>query len=334
MSALPANVTPAPSAIRRGVVAAAVCGSLLLVGSWSIIGVLPWPSAAFFYGIPAVSDESPEAAQKLLRVNDWNINEASGMALSTQYPGCIWLHNDSGDKPRLFLVAPGGLTTAVVTLTGIAATDWEDMCAFQFEGRTWLVVADTGDNAGNRGNGRPGCRLWIFPEPQIELPAEGAQPITHSLAPSVEVWFRWPGGPRDCESVAVDAASKLILLCTKAKSSDAALYQLPLDLQTKTQVRTAELLHKLPVPYATAMDLSPDGSRLAIINPLSGLLIEKSSNESWATAAAKPPTILTLPPRPQGETACFDSDGKSLLVGSEGRWQDIWKVKLPPHGQP
>lgn len=291
--------------------------------------MLPWPSAAFFYGIAAIPDESPETSQKLCRVNDWNINEASGMALSSQHPNCIWLHNDSGDEPRLFLIGPSGNTKAIVTLSDIKATDWEDMCAFQSGGRSWLAVADTGDNALNRSNGRPGCRIWFFPEPQIELPPEGAQPVTHSLSAPVQVWFRWPGGPRDCESVAVDAASGLILLCSKAKSADAALYQLPLDLETKSQIRTAELLYKLPVPHATAMDLSPDGSRLAIINPLSGLLIEKTAEESWATAAARPPQILTLPPRPQGETACFDTDGKSLLVGSEGRWQEIWKVKLP-----
>ena len=330
MSVLPASATPAPSAIRRGLIATGLCGGLCLAVCWSIIGVLPWPSAAFFYGLSAVPDESPEAAQKLFRVNDWNISEASGMALSTQHPDCIWLHNDSGDEPRLFLVAQSGLTKAVVTLTGVAATDWEDMCAFQSGGRSWLLVADTGDNAGNRGKDRPGCRLRIFPEPKLELPAEGAQPVAHSLRPTIEVLFRWPEGPRDCESVAVDVAAGLILLCTKAKPSNAALYQLPLDLKTQSQNHTAELLHQLPVPFATAMDVSPDGKRLAIINPLSGLLIEKSAGESWAAAATtKPPQILTLPPRPQGETACFDTDGKSLLVGSEGRWQDIWKVKLP-----
>lgn len=326
------SATTAPASqflLRRGAVAA-LCSSLLLAVTWTVLGVLPWPSAVFFYGIPSVPDEAPETATKLFRVNDWNISEASGMATSATHPGCLWLHNDSGDDPRLFLVARSGLTRAVVTLENTVAIDWEDMCAFHADGRNWLLIADLGDNAGNRGRSRPGCRLWIFPEPQLELPADNAQPLTYALRPAVDVRLSWPRGPLDCESVAVDPQNKLILFCSKAKPTDAALYSLPLDLKTKVQVRTAELLRPLQVPWATAMDLSPDGTRLAIVNPLSGILIDKGPEESWADAAARPPLILTLPPRPQGETACFESDGKTLLVGSEGRWQDIWNIQLPP----
>jgi hypothetical protein len=283
----------------------------------------------FFYGLPVVSDESPESAQRYFRVNDWNINEASGMALSGRFKGCLWLHNDSGDRPRLFLVADSGMTRAVLRLEGVAATDWEDMCMFRSGPDNWLLVADTGDNSADRGSERPGCRLWLFREPDLLLPPENAEPLQHALRPEIEVRFSWRGGARDCESVAVDAASRRILLCTKAKAAAAEICSIPLDLETEVQIREAEPVCKLAVPYATAMDISQDGQRLAIVNPLSGLLFEKSVTQNWTDVLASPPQILTLPPRPQGETACFAADSGELLVGSEGRWQDIWKVRLP-----
>ena len=327
-------ITPQFSTVRRGFVAFGLCGSLLLGAAWAVIGVLPWPTAAFFYGLPIVSDESPETAERYCRVNDWSINEASGMAMSGRFGGSLWLHNDSGDRPRLFLVAASGMTRAVLSLEGVNATDWEDMCAFRSGDDSWLLVADTGDNSADRGTERPGCCLWLFREPDLKLPPENAQPLQHSLRPEIELRFTWPGGARDCESVAVDVASQRILLCTKAKATAAEICSIPLDLKTAVQIRTAETVCKLAVPYATAMDISPDGQRLAIVNPLSGLLFEKSVSQNWSDVFASTPQILTLPPRAQGETACFASDSQAILVGSEGRWQDIWKVRLPPPKDP
>jgi len=327
-------ITPQFSTVRRGFVAAGLCGSLLLGAAWTVIGVLPWPTAAFFYGLPTVSDESPEQAERFCRVNDWNINEASGMAMSGRFGESLWLHNDSGDRPRLFLVAASGMTRAVLSLEGAGATDWEDMCAFRSGDDNGLLVADTGDNSADRGAGRPGCRLWIFREPDLKLPPENAQPLQHAMRPEIEVRLSWPGGARDCESVAVDVASRRILLCTKAKAAAAEICSVPLDLETKVQIREAETVCKLAVPYATAMDISPDGQRLAIVNPLSGLLFEKSGTQNWSDVLSSPPQILTLPPRAQGETACFGADSLALFVGSEGRWQDIWKVRLPARKDP
>ncbi len=322
------------SAFRRSFIATGLFGGLLLAVIWGGLGVLPWPSAAVFYGIPAVEDEHPETAERWLQVKDWSINEASGMAMSGRYSKCLWLHNDSGDQPRLFLVGDTGTTRAVLSLDNVEATDWEDMCSFRSGETSWLLVGDFGDNSGNRGTERPGCRLWLFPEPELPLPHENAQPLRHTLRPTIEVRLTWPGGARDCESVAVDAEGGQILLCTKAKASAAAVHRIPLDLQTKVQVREAELVCALAVPYATAMDISPDGKRLAIVNPLSGVLFEKSADQTWAEVLTTPPQVLTLPPRAQGETACFEPDSATLLVGSEGRWQNIWRVHLQAPAPP
>ena len=39
---------------------------------------------------------------------------------------------------------------ATFRLEGVPKTDWEDIAAFELDGRTYLLVADTGDNGGLR----------------------------------------------------------------------------------------------------------------------------------------------------------------------------------------
>ena len=74
-------------------------------------------------GSPLSADEYEEVA--ILR--DKDIDEASGLAISYANPGHIWIHNDSGDKPDLFLVGTDGKTSAVVRIRDVEPYDWEDM---------------------------------------------------------------------------------------------------------------------------------------------------------------------------------------------------------------
>jgi hypothetical protein len=36
-----------------------------------------------------------------------------------------------------------------------------------------------------------------------------------------------------------------------------------------------------------------------------------------------------LPARPQGETVCFEPQGKTLLINSERARQPLWRITLP-----
>ncbi len=130
-----------------------MCSLLILVGSCLLLGTgFGGFSAAFVYGL---ADEPPAAgsvaAQRLCMVQDWSITESSGLAISRRHADCFWTHNDSGDGPRLFLVDAAGRTCGTLTVDTAAPVDWEDVCTFELDGESWLLIADVGDNAGDRG---------------------------------------------------------------------------------------------------------------------------------------------------------------------------------------
>jgi hypothetical protein len=283
--------------------------------------------AAEGYADDIVLNPVPE---QLCIVEDARINEASGIACSLQTPDAIWMHNDSGDEARLFLVQPDGKTRAVLNVPSEKPLDWEDMCSFSIRGKPWLLVADIGDNAKNRGPSAAGgkrepCRLLLIPEPEIES-SSTEKNFSAKIYGSIE--FTFEDGARDCESVAVDVERQEILLVSKSRSLDAGLYRIPLKLRAGRTVARAERLCTLSVLMATSMDISPDHRRMVVVSPFSGVVIERTADESWADACRRPGQVITLPPRKQGETVCFQQSRNVILVNSEFAGQPLWRLQL------
>jgi len=81
--------------------------------------------------------------------------EVSGIVASRQWPGVFWVHNDSGDEPRIYPVdrqgrmrksaraadAPGVLIGSVIN------SDWEDIAV---DASGHVIVADVGNNSNGR----------------------------------------------------------------------------------------------------------------------------------------------------------------------------------------
>lgn len=271
----------------------------------------------------------PANGKELCIVADRELTESSGMAISHATPELIWLHNDSGDSARLFLIARDGETRAIVTLNGIDPVDWEDMCSFSVDGTNWLLIADIGDNGRIRSAKSRPCQLLLVKEPVLEN-GKGDQKKAKVQKLKADVFttiqISYPDGPVDCESIAVDTVRREILFVTKTDPVNCRLLRTPLLLTDGRHNVTLEEIGKPGVPYATAMDISPDGRRMLIGSMFLGALLERSEGESWQDAAGRSPGILQLPGRRQGETACFDSDASFVLVGSEGVQQPIWRV--------
>lgn len=284
--------------------------------------------------IPAGYAELPAprtAATQLCIVSDERINEASGIAMSKRQPDAVWMHNDSGDSARLFLVGLDGVTRGVVNLRETRALDWEDMCSFAVDGTPWLLVGDIGDNAVARKSDTPGaCRLLLFPEPDMK----GLE--TLEIDPATIIRFGYEDGSHNCESVAVDVERGEILLTTKTKFGTqdvTSVYRMPLSLEPGTITATAQRIADVKLPTATAMDISPDGRQMVIINGMGAVYALREAGESWADALNRKPRILGLPARKQGESVCFGRTPNELLLNSEHTGQPLWSVTLPSRTQ-
>ena len=275
--------------------------------------------------------EQLDNGTQLCVVQDPQIQEASGIAASRTTENAVWMHNDSGDTPRLFLVDLNGTTRAIVHVTGVKATDWEDMCSFELDGESWLLIGDFGDNGNNRGKQTASCQLLLLREPKPPAFDRKKGAAETSVDVIRTITFEFPEGPQNCESLAVDTVSRTILMVTKTDPFHSALYSLPLTLTSGKERLKAVKLASLGVTYATAMDVSPDGHQLVVVDMFSGAMLTRSDpkSESWTDACRRPVTVLNLPRRKQGETVCFTADGKAILLNSEGMSQPLWRIEIP-----
>jgi hypothetical protein len=254
------------------------------------------------------------------------ITEASGLAISPTDPKFMWIVNDSGGSPELHLAGTDGSNRGKVMVKGVKNIDWEDLASFTLGGKPYLLVADTGDNSAKRGT-----RLfYIIREPA--LPVAGKS-LAGSVSPAWQIQFRYAGGPRDCESVAVDPKAGKILFISK-RSSPPELYELPLKAAKDGEIQTARPICPVVVdspggsllPFTnqpTGLDLSADGSLAAVVTYYGVFLFPRAAADTWAQAFSKKPVVLPPHRLGQAESVAFSKDGKTIFAVSEGRKSPI-----------
>lgn len=276
-------------------------------------------------------------------VTDASLDELSGLAASHRHAGVLWTLEDGGNPAELVAVDATGRRRAALRVDGATNVDWEDLARFDWNGRPHLLVADVGDNDALR----PEVRLLAVAEP-------GTLADT-TLAP---VWNRrlvWSDGPRDCESVVVDAARSEILLVSKRTLPPrlyvATLPSAPPALPAPAEDADAPLRAEFVAPLAgvpvtpeaqirahppaawrhqpTGAALSPDGRRLAVVTSVEALVYRRRGDETWGAAVSRAPLRLPLPPMPQAEAVTWSADGRALLVGGERLPIRIHRLSLP-----
>ena len=246
------------------------------------------------------------------------IDESSGLTASRITPGLLWSHNDSGDKARMYAFNTDGKNLGTINLDLKKPSDCEAACSFSKDGVAYLLLADVGDNRRRRKE----CTLMIFPEPKPDATTIPRKAIR-------QLRFRYADGPRDCESVSVDALRNEIVLVEKVREGTARISTLPLDAQ-EDEVAVAQTTGRIPIVLATGMDLSPDGNKLLIVTYGHGREWHRTHNESWATVLCKNPgNKIILPPRAQGEAVCYARDGKSIFVSSERLPALLYNIPAP-----
>ncbi len=258
------------------------------------------------------------------------IDEASGLAASRRHPEILWTINDSGDRPVLYALSTKGAYAGKIHIDDAQNRDWEDLAAFRYGKKPYLVVGDVGDNAARRDY----CTLYVIEEPDII----GLEVLKKArVKPAWRIDFRYEDGPCDCESIAVDVAARRILLLSK-RTEPPVLYALPLFAPNKRSVVVARKLattphlkkagrsspspsglhHLHPYRYQpTGMDISPDNRQAAVLTYQFIYLYQRPKERNWEVVLSGLPKILELPELEQAESICFSVDGRYLFVTSE-----------------
>ncbi len=234
------------------------------------------------------------------------IRESSGVAASVEQKNLYWTHNDSGDQPRLYAFREDGSHLGVWEVGDAKAIDWEDMAAFRRKGQPTLLIADTGDNLKRRRD----YQLYVVDEtlPDVEACLKVRQ----------KVHFRYENGSQDCEAVAYDPRRDQIVLVTKEWEPRSEVHVLdwppePSEAQTLTTRKVADL----SIAGVTGVDISPTGEYAVVTTYGNAYLFRREPEEAWEQGFARPGLPIVVPPRKQGESICFASDGTSLILTSE-----------------
>ena len=243
---------------------------------------------------------------------DPQVTESSGLGFSQRHENRIWTHNDSGDNARLFAFdSESGQRTGGCTLQGVEAIDWEAMATFvDAKGTAQILIADCGDNLSKRNH----FLLHLFAEPDPN------QDTVLSPNDRVTMRVRHPGGPTDCEAVAVDASSGQVILISKGRFPIARVETLSLSaFDRPQQIVTTELVATLPLPMITGLDIDPTSGDLLLASYFGLVRYSKPDPKADLFAQLRgTPRTLAAPPVKQLEAVAFDREG-TPWVTSEGK---------------
>lgn len=259
--------------------------------------------------------------------------EASGLARSLRREGRFWAHNDSGGAALLHAFGADGMPHGSVRIDDAVNVDWEDIASFERDGRAWLLIGDIGDNAAMR----PVVTLYLVEEPDVDAEKETTVTMHRRLR------FRYPDGPRDAESLAVDTENGEVLVLSK-RDIPAVLYSIALDagddeIQTATRRAavdtitqpTAADIERAPQALdwywqPTAMDLS--GNRIAILTYRGVFVFERSAASTWPEALRDKPRVIDLGNAGTAESIAFGAGSENLYVTVERPYPPLLHFKL------
>jgi hypothetical protein len=274
--------------------------------------------------LAAYSNEFQHAQQAGVVKSDL-ITEASGIVASRQNPGVLWVHNDSGDKPRIYAINTKGDLLGICNIGGATATDWEDIAIGPGPdpNRQYLYIGDTGDNQAKR----PEVVVYRVPEPKMDAGvAFGMMPI----GPAEAIRLTYPGGPRDAETLLVDPLTRDIYIIAK-RELFSRVYRAGFP-QSTTQTTQMETVTTLSWGFATGGDVSPDGREVIVRGMFNASLWTRPAGEPLWHAFSGKQVFLPLAHEPQGEAICFDSQGLGYFTISEGVHPPLYYVPRVPKG--
>lgn len=250
-------------------------------------------------------------------ISDARANELSGLAVSRRVSGIYYAHNDSGDTARVFALDKSGVIRAEILVENAEAVDWEDMAAATGpDGAPTLFVADTGDNLRKRET----CVIYSFPEPRVT--SDQTPTVTRVRARALR--FRYPGGPRDCETLMVDPRDHALYLVEKVGTTPSGVFRLRPDweggIQTAERIGEARFSDPLPLwpNLATGGDIAPNGGRFVIRTYQQAYEWRIPKDGDIAEALKADPLVLPLQGELQGEAICYGSNSRAWLTVAEG----------------
>ena len=226
------------------------------------------------------------------------INEASGIADSKINSGYLWVEEDSGNPPQLYLLGHDGKVLKTIYIKGAVNRDWEDMTL----ANDTIYIADIGDN----NQTYPDYAIYQFAEPPSSM---------DTVTSFNTIRFMYPDGSHDAEAFLIDASTKDIYIITK-RDNPSKIYKLSFPYSV-TSVNTVTLVSSLPYTIVVSAAMSHDGKEIIVKTYTSLYYYTRSPGEMIEQALNKNYTTLPYIPESQGEAITFAADDSGFFTLSE-----------------
>jgi len=256
-----------------------------------------------------IQDTLFTSGKKLATMEKAFLSEASGLVVSRRHPGIMYTHNDSGNKPEVYMLDSLGAYKGRIVLKNTANRDFEDIAIGPgpVKNKDYIYVGDIGDNSSNHEE----LYLYRFAEPSKLGNDMEIEPDRFIL--------KYPDGPKDSETLMVDPWNGDVWLLSKRDSSN-VLYRAPASALGK-EPTVLERVLTMPITMSTAGDISADGRQILIKNYWTIYYWVREEGQTLEEALVKKPTMLPYKPEPQGEAIGFSADGNSFFTLSEQRFR-------------
>ncbi len=147
------------------------------------------------------------AQDAIANLNDSRLNEISGIADCRSRSNFFWMHNDSGDSSRIFLISRSGAVERRIYFRE-TVLDCEDIAVgIGAKKGNFVYLGDIGDNYLFRSN----VTVYIFREDSLLMGSSAYTTITKYR----KTILQYPDGPHDAESLVVDPVDSALYLITK-----------------------------------------------------------------------------------------------------------------------
>lgn len=239
---------------------------------------------------------------------DSRFTEISGITRSLNFPGVLYLNNDSSNGPYLYAVDERTCKTlATLKIRDSRARDFEAIATGpDAKGRAAVWLADIGDNL----DSWPYVEILRIREPRV---------LKSQTLSARTMRVRYSDRPHNAEALLASPADSQLWIVTK-QLAHGSLYKLPnplLRVNKATLVRTEGGL-------ITDGAIAPRGDRYVLRTYFDATVYV-------GLPPGREQITLDLPGQFQGEGVTWTADGKALLIASE-RDDRLLRVEIPQAG--